>query len=62
LRGRSKAAVVDAVVVIVITTSVGAEPGNTGFGANEQLVFAGRPEQVKDNAVSVSGLGVIVMC
>jgi len=44
-----------------MTTSVGAVPGGTGFGANVQFDFAGRPEQLKDMAVSVAGFGVIVM-
>ena len=32
------------------------------MGTNIQLAFAGRPEQVKVNVVSVDGFGVIVMC
>jgi len=50
-----------AVVVIVRTTSVGEDPAGTGFGANVQVDFAGRPEQVNVKDVSVNGLGVIVM-
>jgi len=52
----------EAVVVIVITTSVGAEPGCTGLGANVQVDFAGSPEQVRVKDVVVAGMGVIVMC